>query len=152
VGYLDVADRIWPLLSRVMGAHTFAYRRTGGRIGHRLPFLPQMLLLDHVGARSGVERTSPLVYARDGDDLILIASKGGFPKNPAWYYNLKANPDTTVQVGSEVLKVHARQANADERPRLWQKATTIYPGFDQYQERTDRQIPVMVLEPRGARS
>ena len=148
MGYLDVVDRVWPLLSGAMGAHTFAYRKTGGRIGHRLPFLPQMLLLDHVGAKSGVKRTSPLVYAVDGEDLVLIGSKGGYPKNPAWYYNLKANPDTKVQVGDEVRDVHAREANADERPRLWKKATEIYPGFDTYRERTDREIPIIVLEPR----
>ena len=152
MGYLDVADRIWPLLTRAAGAHTFAYRSTGGLIGHRLPFLPQMLLLDHVGAKSGVKRTAPLAYAEDGENLILIASKGGHPKNPAWYYNLKANPDTTVQVGSEVREVRAREAADHERPRLWQKAVEVYSDFNTYRERAGRQVPIIVLEPRRDQS
>jgi deazaflavin-dependent oxidoreductase (nitroreductase family) len=131
-----------------MGGHTAVYRATGGRIGKRLPGLKQMLLLDHVGAKSGKKRTAPLLYVDDGPNLVLIASKGGYEKNPAWYYNLKANPDTTVQVGSEVREVRARLAKADERPRLWQKAVDIYPGYRGYQARTEREIPIFVLEPR----
>ena len=85
-----------------MGAHTFLYQRTGGRLGHTIPGVPgKMLLLDHVGAKSGTKRTSPLLYVRDGEDLVIVASKGGFPKHPAWYHNLMANPDTTVQVRRE---------------------------------------------------
>ena len=87
-----------------MGVHTFLYRRTGGRLGHTIPGVPgKMLLLDHVGAKSGTKRTSPLLYVRDGEDLIIVASKGGFPKHPAWYHNLMANPDTTVQVKGETF-------------------------------------------------
>lgn len=147
--YMRIADKTWPLIFRVMGGHTFIYQKSGGRIGRRLPGLPQMLLLDHVGAKSGEERTSPLVYAEDGEDLILIASKGGYPKNPGWYYNLRANPDTTVQVGRDVRRVHARDARPEERDRLWRKAVEVYSGYEGYQRRTDRQIPVIVLEPRG---
>jgi deazaflavin-dependent oxidoreductase (nitroreductase family) len=146
---MRVADKTWPLIFRLMGGHTFIYRKSGGRIGQRLPGLPQMLLLDHVGAKSGVQRTAPLVYAEDGEDLILIASKGGYPKNPAWYYNLRANPDTTVQVGRETRSVHARDARPEERDRLWNKAVEVYSGYEDYQRRTERQIPVIVLEPRG---
>ena len=146
--FMRLVDKTWPVIFRAMGGHTAVYRATGGRIGKRLPGLKQMLLLDHVGAKSGVKRTAPLLYVEDGKNLVLIASKGGFPKNPAWYYNLKANPDTTVQVGSEVRKVRARLAKADERPRLWQKAVDVYPGYRGYQERTDREIPVFVLEPQ----
>ena len=149
VDYMRIADKTWPVIFRVMGGHTAIYRATGGRIGKRLPGLKQMLLLDHVGAKSGQKRTSPLLYIDDGPNLVLIASKGGHPKNPAWYYNLKANPETTVQVGPDVRKVHARDAAPDERPRLWEKAVDLYPGYRGYQERTDRQIPVIVLEPRG---
>jgi F420H(2)-dependent quinone reductase len=148
VDYLRVVDRSWPVLWRLYGGHTFLYRATGGRIGHRLPGVPQMLLLDHVGARSGKKRTTPLVYANDGPNLVLIASKGGYPKNPAWFHNLRANPDTTVQVGSERRQVHARQASPAERPRLWRKAVEVYGGYEGYQRRTDRKIPVVVLEPR----
>lgn len=80
--YLKLADRNWPLLRRAMGGHTTVYRATHGLIGHRFPGAPPMLLLDHVGAKSGIKRTSPLVYGRDGENLVLVASKGGYPKHP----------------------------------------------------------------------
>jgi deazaflavin-dependent oxidoreductase (nitroreductase family) len=148
MGLLDLADRTWPVLVRVMGGHTRVYRATGGVIGHRFPGTPPMLLLDHVGAKSGVKRTAPLGYIRDGDDLVLVASKGGYPKNPAWFHNLRANPDTTVQVGRERRAVHARVATPEERERLWPKAVAVYSGFADYQKRTDRTIPLVILEPR----
>jgi len=107
-----------------------------------------MLLLNHVGAKSGETRTTPLVYVRDGENLVLVASKGGNPKNPAWFHNLRANPDATVQVGPERWAVRARVADPDERARLWPKAVATYSGYRGYQERTDRQIPLVVLEPR----
>ncbi len=132
-----------------MGAHTFLYRRTGGRLGHSVPGVRgKILLLDHVGARSGAKRTSPLLYVDDGPDLVIVASKGGFPKHPAWFHNLMANPDTTVQVGSEVRRVHARVAAPEARDRLWALAVRGYPGYETYRERTDREIPLVVLEPR----
>jgi deazaflavin-dependent oxidoreductase (nitroreductase family) len=132
-----------------MGAHTLLYRWTGGRLGHSIPGVGgKMLLLDHVGAKSGAKRTSPLLYVEDGEDLVVIASKGGFPQHPAWYHNLKANPDTTVQVGSERRPVHARVATAEERDRLWAKAVEAYHGYEDYRARTDREIPLVVLEPR----
>jgi deazaflavin-dependent oxidoreductase (nitroreductase family) len=109
-----------------------------------------MLLLDHVGAKSGAKRTSPLLYYRDGDNVVIVASKGGYPKHPAWFHNLGANPDTTVQIGSEVRPVHARIATADERKRLWPKAVETYGGYREYQERSrGREIPLVILEPRG---
>jgi F420H(2)-dependent quinone reductase len=148
--YLDLADRSWPVLRRLMGVHAVVYRATNGLVGHRLPGGPSMLLLDHVGAKSGTKRTAPLLYIEDGDDLILVASKGGFPKHPAWFHNLSANPDTTVQVGSERRPVHARIAGSDERARLWPKAVAAYPGYRDYQKRTEREIPLVILEPRAA--
>ena len=133
-----------------MGAHTFLYQRTGGRLGHSIPGIQgRMLLLDHVGAKSGVKRTSPLLYVKDGEDLVVVASKGGFPKHPAWFHNLKANPDTTVQVGSQVLPVHARVATPEERERLWKMAVEAYHGYEDYAVRSKgREIPLVVLEPR----
>jgi F420H(2)-dependent quinone reductase len=148
VDYLDLADRNWPLLRRLMAGHTTVYRATHGLIGHRFPGSPPMLLLDHVGAKSGTRRTSPLVYGRDGDDLILIASKGGYPKHPAWFHNLMANPDTSVRVGTRRMNVHARRASGQERERLWRLMVGVYGGYAGYQKRTDREIPVVVLEPR----
>jgi deazaflavin-dependent oxidoreductase (nitroreductase family) len=148
--YLDIADKIWPATRRFMGVHTFLYQRTGGRIGHTIPGVGgKMLLLDHVGAKSGTKRTSPLLYVRDGEDIVVVASKGGFPKHPAWYHNLIANPDTTVQVGSKHLPVHARVAKPEERARLWAMAVRAYRGYEDYAVRSKgREIPLVVLEPR----
>lgn len=133
-----------------MGAHTFLYRRTGGRLGHTLPKLPnRFLLLDHVGVRTGAHRTSPLQYVEDGENVIVIASKGGFPRHPAWFHNLKAHPDTTAQIGSERRAVHARVVtDPDERKRLWAKAVQMYRPYEDYRARAEREIPLVVLEPR----
>lgn len=139
-------DRAWPVLNRLMGVHTALYRRTNGRIGHSFPGLPSMLLLDHKGAKSGIERTSPLLYIADGDDLVIVASKGGFPKHPAWFHNLKANPETTVQVGSDHRRVRARVATAEERARLWPKAVESYASYADYQRKAPREIPMVILE------
>ncbi len=147
--YMELADRNWPFLRFAIKGHTAAYRLTNGLIGHRPPGAPPMLLLDHTGAKSGTKRTTPLVYGEDGENLILVASKGGFPKNPAWFYNLKANPETTVQVGSQHLSVHAREAQeGDEYERLWRLMVGVYRGYEGYRRRTERRIPLIVLEPR----
>jgi deazaflavin-dependent oxidoreductase (nitroreductase family) len=108
-----------------------------------------MLLLDHVGAKSGTKRTSPLLYVKDGADLVVVASKGGYPKHPAWYHNLMANPDTTAQVGRERQPVHARVADAGERERLWPVIVKSYHGYADYQARSKgREIPLVILERR----
>jgi deazaflavin-dependent oxidoreductase (nitroreductase family) len=146
--FMRTVDRSWPVLRRLMGGHATVYRLTNGLVGHRFPGSPPMLLLDHVGAKSGQKRTAPLVYVKDGDDIVLVASKGGNPKNPAWFHNLKANPETTVQIGSEKRPVRARVANDEERKRLWPKAVATYGGYAGYQKRTDRKIPLVVLERR----
>jgi deazaflavin-dependent oxidoreductase (nitroreductase family) len=108
-----------------------------------------MLLLDHVGARSGTVRTTPLVYFEDGRDVVIVASKGGHPRHPSWYHNLRAHPDTTVQIGRDRRAVHARVATTRERARLWPKAVETYGGYRGYQERTEREIPLVILEPRA---
>jgi deazaflavin-dependent oxidoreductase (nitroreductase family) len=146
---LKLADRSWPVLRRAVGAHTRLYQVTRGAIGHHVPGLPPFLLLHHVGAKSGVRRTTPLLYLRDGENLVVIASKGGNPRHPAWFHNLRANPRTTVQVGAEQRPVQARVATAEERARLWPRAVEAYRDYARYQERTDREIPVVVLEPIG---
>jgi deazaflavin-dependent oxidoreductase (nitroreductase family) len=143
-------ERMWPVLSRLMKVHTVAYRATDGRIGHRLPRNPPVLLLDHVGARSGTKRTSPVGYVPDGDDLILVASWGGNPKHPAWFHNLGAHPDVAIQVRGEHRHVHARVADPEERARLWPKVVAAYAGYAGYQRRCEREIPVVVLEPAPA--
>jgi F420H(2)-dependent quinone reductase len=146
--YLSLADRSWPILTRLMGGHAKVYRATRGVIGYRVPGAPACLLLDHVGAKSGKRRTTPLVFARDGGDVILIASKGGYPKSPGWFHNLVANPDTTIQIGSKRMPVHARVATPEEYDRLWKLAVDVYGGYEDYRRRTERQIPLVVLSPR----
>jgi F420H(2)-dependent quinone reductase len=146
---LKIADRIWPVTRRVMRLHTLAYRATAGLLGHRLPFAPPSLLLDHVGARTGKKRTTPLVYIKDGERVVLVASKGGYPQNPGWFHNLRANPDTMIQVGSERRPVRARVAAPQERARLWPMVVDTYGGYADYQRRTEREIPLVVLEPRA---
>ena len=140
---------MWPVLNPLMRQHATVYRATRGLVGHRFPGLPPFLVLDHVGAKSGRRRTTPLLYFEDGDDYVIVASKGGHPKHPAWYHNLRANPDTTVQVGSRRLPVHAREATAKERPRLWRRAVEVYGSYQDYQRRTSREIPLVILEPRA---
>ena len=149
VDYLSWVERNWGLLIRAMGGHTAIYRATNGLVGHRFPGSPPMLLLDHVGAKSAKLRTSPLVYGRYGDDFVLVASKGGYPKNPGWLHNLKANPDTTIQVGAKRLAVHARIANPEERKRLWPVMVKVYGGYEDYRRRTEREIPLVILEPKA---
>ncbi|HEX8103989.1 MAG TPA: nitroreductase family deazaflavin-dependent oxidoreductase [Solirubrobacteraceae bacterium] len=148
-GVREILDDSWSVLRRLIGGHTAIYRATGGLVGHRMPGAPPMLLLDHVGAKSGTLRTAPLGYLQDGRDVVVVASKGGHPKHPAWYHNLRANPDTTVQIGRERRAVRARVATPEERERLWPRVVALYSGFGEYQERTDREIPLVVLEPRG---
>lgn len=144
----DLGDRAWPVLSQVSRLHAKVYRLTGGRIGHRVfPGVPPFLLLEHVGARSGIRRTNALFYAADGADLVIVASKGGHPHNPAWYHNLLANPDTIVQVGSERRRVHARAAEGAERSRLWQLVVSVWSDYATYQTRADRTIPIVILRP-----
>jgi deazaflavin-dependent oxidoreductase (nitroreductase family) len=131
-----------------MRVHAEVYRATGGRVGHRFPGAPPMLLVDHLGARSGKRRTTALGYLTDGDDFVVVASKGGNPRNPGWYHNLRAHPDTTIQVGSDRLDVHAHVATPEVRKRLWPKVVEIYGGYADYQRHTKRQIPLVILSPR----
>jgi deazaflavin-dependent oxidoreductase (nitroreductase family) len=139
---------IWRLFNELTRVHTLAYRLTGGLLGRRIPGGPPMLLLDHVGARSGTKRTTPLVYLEDGRDLVIVASKGGSPRHPAWFHNLRSNSETTVQVGARRIQVTARVATAKERSRLWPMVVALYRGYELYQRRTSREIPLIILEPR----
>ena len=141
-------DAFWRAFYQGVGGHTRIYRLSRGLIGHRVPGLPPMLLLDHVGAKSGRERTTPLAYLADGDGHVIVASKGGHPRHPAWFHNLRANPRTTIQVGSRKLPVTARVATDVERDRLWPRVVDLYGGYEGYQRRTQRKIPLVILEPR----
>lgn len=141
-------DRAWPVLNRLMEGHAAIYRRTDGRIGHRVPGLPPMLLLDHVGAKSGIERTAALLYIEDGEELVIVASKGGHPEHPGWFHNIRVNPDTWVQLGTERRPVTARVADADERARLWPRAVAAYGSYADYQRKAPREIPMVILARR----
>jgi deazaflavin-dependent oxidoreductase (nitroreductase family) len=131
------------------------FKATNGRIGSKWRIgagfrnpVPT-LLLDHVGRRSGTRFTTPLLYLEDGPDLVVVASQGGLPKNPQWYPNLLAHPDTTVRVPKQgVRRVRARTVGPAERAELWPRLVAMYADFEKYARWTDREIPVVVLEPR----
>jgi F420H(2)-dependent quinone reductase len=135
------------VMSRMFHGHVAVYRMTGGLIGHRFPGMPPFLLLEHVGAKSGTVRTTPLGYFRDGENVILVGSNGGGPKNPAWFHNLRANPGAKIQIGSQQQRVVAHAADSDECARLWPKVLEVTDVFNDYQQRTDRKIPLVVLQP-----
>lgn len=125
--------------------HVDRYRATDGAEGHEWKGT-QTLLLTTTGRKSGEERTAPLIYGTDGESLLVVASKGGYPVPPAWYLNLEANPEVEIQLKGDRFKAHARTANPEEKPRLWQTMVAEWPAYDEYQQRTDREIPVVVLE------
>jgi deazaflavin-dependent oxidoreductase (nitroreductase family) len=124
--------------------HVARYRETAGEEGHDWQGT-KTLLLTTIGRRSGEPRELPLIYGRDGDDYLVVASKGGAPEHPAWYLNLEANPEVEVQVGAERFKARARTATAQERPRMWKTMTAEWPAYDEYQTKTDREIPIVVI-------
>jgi len=138
----------WRLFNTSVKGHTAIFRLTGGRIGGRVVGGP-VLLLHHVGARSGKHRISPLLYLPDGERMVIVASKGGYTKHPGWFHNLKANPDTTVEVPREgKVAVRAREASAAEREELWPRVVDLYEGYAAYQRSTSREIPLIVLDRR----
>ena len=139
-------SRLWRVFNAGTDLNVRLYRISGGWIGGRMGKAP-VLLLHHVGRKSGTSRVSPVLYLADGERLVIVASKGGTPRNPAWFGNLMAHPATTVEVGRDKRPVVARQASGEERERYWPRLVEIYPSFDTYQQRTRREIPVVVLEP-----
>jgi deazaflavin-dependent oxidoreductase (nitroreductase family) len=146
-------DRGIYLGRRSTKVHVALYRRSGGRLGRKVPGFPgaEIALIDHLGAKSGTSRTSPLMCLRDGEAIAVVASKAGQPTNPAWFHNLMANPATTVQVGGEVRSVRARLADEEERERLYARFVAAYPAYASYRERAHpRVIPIVILEPRAA--
>lgn len=108
-----------------------------------------VLLLITTGRKSGRERTVPLLYLRDGEDLVVVGSNGGAATHPAWWLNLRANPEAIVEVGDQKLRVRAKKADPEEKDRLWPKLVAMYPSYEDYQRRTDREIPVVLLKPAG---
>jgi deazaflavin-dependent oxidoreductase (nitroreductase family) len=128
--------------------HVDRYIETDGADGHDWNGKPTLLLTTR-GRRSGEQRTLPLIYGRDGDRLLVVASRGGAPKHPSWYLNLLSDPEVDVQVKGDRFRARARPAGPDEKPRLWRTMTEIFPDYDDYQRRTAREIPVVVLERTG---
>jgi deazaflavin-dependent oxidoreductase (nitroreductase family) len=133
-----------PDLNLVGESHIRAYRETSGDVGYLWNGVPS-LLLTTTGRRSGQPRTSALIFGRDGEDYLVVASMGGAPEHPGWYRNLLADPTAEIQVRDEHIPVHTRTASAAEKPRLWQIMRELWPNYDVYQSRTDRDIPVVVL-------
>jgi deazaflavin-dependent oxidoreductase (nitroreductase family) len=121
------------------------FRANAGKVGGPFEGAP-MLLLHTIGAKTGKERVHPLVYQADGDDLVVFASNGGADRDPTWFANLTAHPDTSIELGADVVPVRARVAGGDERERLWSRQKELMPGFADYETKTARQIPVVVLE------
>jgi deazaflavin-dependent oxidoreductase (nitroreductase family) len=124
------------------------FRANGGTAGGMFEGKP-LLLLHNVGAKSGTDFVTPLVYLADGDNWVIFASKGGAPNNPGWYHNLKAQPAVSIEIGSDTVEVTAEEATGDERNRLYSIQEEQQPQFVEYAQKTDRKIPVIVLKPRG---
>jgi deazaflavin-dependent oxidoreductase (nitroreductase family) len=125
--------------------HIKNYVDSDGEQGHLWKGVPTLLLTTH-GRKSGIWRRSALIYGRDGERFVIVASQGGAPKHPAWYLNLSSNPEVEVQVGADKFAARARPATAAERARLWPVMTAIWPDYDVYQTRTDREIPLAIIE------
>jgi len=141
-------------MKAMAAVNVWLFRRTGGRIGSNWRIgagfknpVP-ICLVEHTGRKTGLARTTPLVYLRDGENVVVVASQAGRPENPMWFGNVKANPDVTVQIGRDRMPMRARVVEAAERAELWPKLVALYPDYDSYQSWTDREIPVVVLEPR----
>ena len=125
--------------------HVRRYVETDGAEGHEWQGTT-VLILTTVGRKSGVQRSTPLIYGRSGDDYLVVASKGGAPEPPAWYLNLSEQSEVGVQVLGDRFAARARTATADEKPEMWKTMVAEWPDYDEYQKKTDREIPVVVLE------
>jgi deazaflavin-dependent oxidoreductase (nitroreductase family) len=146
--FTPAQERIGNLVIRAMSAlNVWAFRWSKGRIGGRFLRGAPVLLLTSTGRKSGQPRTTPLLYLRDGERLVVVASKGGFSTHPLWYGNLAANPRVEVELAGERRAMLARRANDAEKQALWPKLVAMYRDFDDYKARTDREIPVVILSP-----
>lgn len=126
--------------------HVRRYEATDGEVGHDWENGAPCLILTATGRKTGQERKFPLIYQEHNGSYVIVASKGGDPKHPGWYLNLQANPEVKVQVKADKFTARARTATSDERARLWPKMTKVWPAYDEYQTKTDREIPVVVLD------
>jgi deazaflavin-dependent oxidoreductase (nitroreductase family) len=145
---MRVIDRSWSVVRHLVRGHVAIYRLSGGRLGQNVPGVPPMLLLDHVGAKSGTPRTTPLVYMPDGDRYIIVAAKGGHPEHPAWLYNLRARSSVTVQIGARRVEMNARELDPEEYRIVWPRALAYTSHWRRYARRVppSRTIPLVALE------
>jgi deazaflavin-dependent oxidoreductase (nitroreductase family) len=127
--------------------HVERYRATDGEEGHDWMKGTSILLLTTTGAKTGEQHTTPLIYGRAGDAYLIVASKGGADAPPAWYVNLQKNPEVEIQVKADRMKARARTATPEEKPEMWRTMAAEWPDYDEYQKKTDREIPVVVIEP-----
>jgi deazaflavin-dependent oxidoreductase (nitroreductase family) len=135
------------VIKAMTAANVWAYRLTGGWLGGRFLRGAPVCLVTMRGRKSGQERTVALLYLLDGDNVVIVASKGGMSHHPAWYLNLKADPRCDVEIGREKRRMRARTATTDEKRALWPKLVAMYRDYDDYQARTTRDIPVVICEP-----
>ncbi len=137
-----------PIDATLLGEeHIKRYRETDGEVGYIWNGVPT-LLLTTIGRKSGERRTSALIYGEADGNYLVVASQGGAPTHPNWFHNITANSDAEIQVKADIIPVTARAASADEKPRLWKVMASVWPNYDVYQTRTDRDIPVVILEPK----
>ena len=140
------ATWVTPFMKWMARGNTWIYRRSNGKLGGTFMKSP-VALLTTTGRKTGEPRVSPLLYLREGDRVILVASQGGRDKHPLWYLNLKADPKVSVQIKEEVLPLRARDATAEERDHYWPKLVAMYPTFEDYKSWTDRVIPIVICDP-----
>jgi len=146
--YTERQEKLGGIAVRAMSAlNIFFYRATGGRIGGKFLRGAPVMLLTTTGRTSGLPRTVPLIYLENGEDLVVVASKGGMSKHPVWYLNLEANPEATVEIGRRRLSLRARRVTDEEKAELWPRLLEVYQDYGDYQARTSRNIPVVVLSP-----
>lgn len=146
--FTPTQERILSLVVKPMSRiNTWVYRMTGGRVGGRWLYGAPVMLLTVTGRRTGQPRTTPLLYLRDGNHVVTVASKAGSAHHPLWLSNLEANPQCEVEIGREKRRMRARRATKEEKARYWPRLVEMYPDYDQYQARTARDIPVVILSP-----
>jgi len=147
--FTDRQEALASVVIKIMSAvNIWVYRATGGKVGGTFLRGAPVMLLTTTGRKSGKPRTAPLIYLESGDDLVIVASRGGTSRHPAWYRNLEANPDVEVEMGRERRAMRARRVSDEEKADLWPGLTQMYRDYDDYQARTSRNIPVVVLSPR----
>lgn len=137
-----------PIIKAMSLANTWIYRVSGGRVGGKWMYGAPILLLTTVGRKSGEKRTAPLLFLEDGERVVLVGSQGGMSKDPLWVKNLDANPDVEIEIGAKKRAMRARRGTSEEKSRYWPALCRMYPDYADYQARTSRDIPVILLDPR----